>query len=63
MLIVFVLSYKTGNVVNSGTWLAKLPPRAQRSQDSSLNFIFGAARLALTAGSQDTQSQGSVQAG
>ena len=36
MLMVFVLSYKTGNVVNSGTWLAKLPPRAQQSQDSSL---------------------------
>ena len=36
MLMLCVLSYKTGNVVNSGTWLAKLPPRAQQSHDSFL---------------------------
>ena len=39
MLMLFVLSYKTGDVVNSGTWLAKLPPRAQQSQDSPLFYL------------------------
>ena len=39
MLMLFVLSYKTGNVVNSGTWLAKLPPRAQQSHDSPLFYL------------------------
>ena len=61
MLMPFVLSCKTGTVVNSGDWLARLPPGAQQYQDSS--GIYGVARFALKAGTQGSHSQGSVQAG
>ena len=35
MLILFVLSCKTWNVVKPGAWLASPPSGAQQSQDSS----------------------------
>ena len=35
MLMLFVLSCKTWNVVKSGAWLARPPPGAQQSQNSS----------------------------
>ena len=35
MLILFVLSCKTWNVVKPGTWLVRPPSGAQQSQDSS----------------------------
>ena len=33
MLMMFVLSYKTWNVIKPGAWLSRAPPRAQESQD------------------------------
>ena len=64
MLMLFVLSCKTWNVVKPGTWLARPPSGAQQSQACSPILPKLLLSLTLTAGSHSvTPSQGSVQAG
>ena len=60
LLMLFILSCKTWNVIKPGAWLARPPLAAQRSQDFSCILSMVLQVLALTA---VTHSQGSVQAG
>ena len=64
-VMLFISSCKTWNVVKPGAWLARPPPGAQQSQDSS-PVLFRVLQV-LQAGRKRRQSltvtQNSVQAG
>ena len=62
MLMLFVLSCKTWNIVKPGAWLARSPPGAQQSQDSSY-LTCGAGSLPAGSQQAEAHSQGSVHAG
>ena len=40
MLMMFILSYKTWNVIEPRAWLSRAPPRAQESQDFPLSYLW-----------------------
>ena len=63
MLILFVLLWKTWNVVKTGLWLARHPPGAQQSQNSSPILSKVLQGLPSQQVVTHSYSQGSVQAG